>query len=118
MTAQSYMSSPRVTREGTSFEYWGRDEDTRDVIRSDGRDHVFKGTIVVQVQREAEVFLDFEDDNSFETALIIDGSLEEMEYTDRPEPPGELGYCPDCGAPLNVENDGGNGFCVNCAWNH
>ena len=113
-----YEFSYKVTLAGTSFEYWGRDEDTRDVIRSDGRDHVFEGTIVVQVRREAEVFLDFEDDNSFETAVITDGCLEETEYADRPEPPGELGYCPDCGVPLNVENEGGNGFCINCAWNH
>lgn len=113
-----YEFSYKVTLAGTSFEYWGRDEDTRDVIRSDGRDHVFEGTITVQVRREAEIFLDFEDDNSFETATIVDGCLEETEYTAHPDPPGELGYCPDCGMPLNIDNDGGNGFCINCAWNH
>lgn len=26
--------------------------------------------------------------------------------------------CPDCGAPIGLDNDGGNGFCSNCAWNH
>ena len=107
-----------VTIEGTSYEYWGRDEDTRDVIRSDGRDHIFEGKIKVIVQREVEAFYDFEDDNSFETAVIDSGLLEETAYYDRPEPPGELGYCPACGRPLSIENDGGNGFCKNCALEH
>lgn len=26
--------------------------------------------------------------------------------------------CPDCGTPIGHENDGGNGFCVNCAQKH
>jgi conserved uncharacterized protein len=29
-----------------------------------------------------------------------------------------LNYCPDCGVEINFENDGGNGFCINCALNH
>lgn len=27
-------------------------------------------------------------------------------------------FCPDCGKPISNENDGGNGFCVNCAPDH
>ena len=26
--------------------------------------------------------------------------------------------CPDCGADISIENDGGNGFCINCAPKH
>lgn len=107
-----------VTIEGTSYEYWGRDEDTREIIHSDGRDHVFEGQIIVQVEREAEVFYDFEDDNSYETTVISEGKLEQTYFSDRPEPPGELGYCPACGNPLNIENDGGNGGCIKCALDH
>lgn len=108
----------KVQLAGTSYEYWGRDDDTKEVITSPGIDHVFEGTIKVQVEREAEMFIDFEDDNSFEKAEIIDGDLEETEHYDRMEDQGEFGYCPDCGAPLDVENDGGNGFCINCAGEH
>ena len=104
-----------VSIEGTSYEYWGKDEDTKETIRSDGRDHMFEGQITVQVEREAEVFYDFEDDNSYETAVVIEGILKQTYFSDRPEPPGELGYCPNCGKPLNIENDGGNGFCMSCA---
>lgn len=114
----TYEFSYRVTLEGTSFEFCSRDEDTGEIIKSYGIDHVFEGDIIVQVERETERFLDFEDDNSFETAEIISGYLEETEYSDRMEEPGELGYCPDCGNPLNIENDGGNGFCIACAWDH
>lgn len=103
---------------GTSYEYWGRDDDTKEVITSPGVDHVFEGTIKVQVEREAEMFIDFEDDNSFEKAEIIDGDLEETEHNDRFDDPGDLGYCPDCETPLYIENDGGNGFCINCAGDH
>ncbi len=107
-----------ITLEGTSYEYWGRDEDTRAIIRSDGRDHIFEGQIVVQVGRMAEVYYDFEDDSSFETAVIIRGKLEQTYFSERPEPPGEMGYCPVCCKPLNIENDGGNGFCIKCALEH
>ena len=35
---------------------------------------------------------------------------------------GEYDYatdvCPDCGSPIGIANDGGNGFCINCAPNH
>lgn len=105
---------------GTSYEYWGRDDDTKEVITSPGIDHIFEGSIKVRVEREAEPFLDFEGDNCFEDAEIIDGDLCEIEFYDRmdtPEP-GEFGYCPDCGEPLNFDNNGGSGFCTNCAPNH
>ncbi len=108
----------KVKLAGTSYEYWGRDDDTKEVITSLGVDHIFEGNIKVAVEREADIFIDFEDDNSFANAEIIDGNLEETEHNERIEEPGEFGYCPDCGTPLDIENDGGNGFCVNCAWNH
>ena len=103
-----------VTIEGTSYDYWGRDEDTKEVIRSNGRDHVFEGYVVVQVEREVEAFYDFEDDNSYETAVVIDGKLTETSFSDRMEGPGEFGFCPECGCPLNIDNDAGTGFCIDC----
>jgi len=113
-----YEFNYNVKLAGTSYDYWGRDDDTKEVITSPGVDHVFEGIITVQVERQAEMFIDFEDDNSYENAEIIDGDLEETEHNDRMEEPGKLGFCPDCGTPLDVENEGGNGFCINCAWEH
>lgn len=135
----NYVSAERISRdnntiiyrfefhiiaEGTSYEYFGRDDDTGEVVRSAGIDHVFEGYITVEVQREADIFLDFENDNDFSNAVIIDGSINETSYTDNNSvdwdfnPPGEMGNCPDCGCTLNCDNDGGNGFCSNCAINH
>ncbi len=30
----------------------------------------------------------------------------------------QYNMCPDCGNFFGLEDDGGNGFCVNCAWKH
>ena len=46
----------------------------------------------------------------------------EIDWT--PEEPEDDGYddifdtCPDCGCDISLANDGGNGFCIDCAWNH
>ena len=92
-----------LTVEGTSFEYWGRDEDTGRTILSDGRDHVFEGTITVQVVRETEVYIDFESDSSFESAEILDCELKEISFEDRPEPEGEFGVVQETLGPTYSE---------------
>lgn len=115
----TYQFEYEVTAEGVSYDYWGRDEDTREIVRSYGTEHMFEGTVTVEVTREADIFLDFEDDSTFDTVKIVSGELVETNYKERwpEEETGELGNCPDCGCPLNPENDWG-GFCVNCAENH
>ena len=83
-----------------------------------------EGKIQVEVIREADMYLDFEGDDGFEKATIIDGKLKETNFqplfeTDDDEyVEGAYNICPDCGCKINFENDGGNGFCVNCAPNH
>jgi len=134
ITECEYLSAERIDRnneiityhfkyqlilEGTSYDYWGRDEDTREIIRSPGVDHVFEGVVIVEVEREADIYLDFESDNDFISATIISSDLSETYFHDNWDIlPGELGYCPDCGSPLDSENDGGNGFCIDCAPRH
>ncbi len=43
-----------------------------------------------------------------------------LEYEEDEELQRERAYsqCPDCGSPINRINDGGNGYCINCALNH
>ena len=41
---------------------------------------------------------------------------ENIDYDD--EPFANYNVCPDCGAEISKENDGGNGFCSKCAPNH
>ncbi|MEE1056450.1 MAG: PIN domain-containing protein [Acutalibacteraceae bacterium] len=109
-----------LTVSGTSYEYWGRDDDTREIITSPGRNHEFEGEFIVQVQRKADIFLDYTCDSSFISVEILSGDLREINYHDvfDYDEPGELGYCPDCGCPLDFDNDVGNGFCSKCAWKH
>lgn len=103
-------------KNGFMFCTWKQNADGDSVFWGDySPNYEYGGQIVVQVEREAEVFYDFEDDNSYETAIISGGKLKQTYSSERSDSPGELGYCPRCGEPLNVENDGGNGFCINCA---
>lgn len=112
-----------VELRGTSYDYWGRDDDTKEVILSYGTNHLFSGSITVEIEREANIFIDFEDSNSFDAARIVAGKLQEMSYEENFSDPeferyGKYGNCPDCGTPLDDNNVDGNGFCINCAPNH
>lgn len=115
----TYVFTYKVTVEATSFDYWGRDDDIKDIILSPGAFHQFEGTIDVEVVREADLFLDFESDNSLESVEIIEGNLIETNYQPYFEEDelleGTYTACPDCGCQINFENDGGNGFCSGCA---
>ena len=52
------------------------------------------------------------------TIILYEDNLLEVE--DLTEAPSDDGYniCPDCGERIDIENDGGNGFCIKCAQNH
>ena len=75
-----YIFKYSITLEGTSYEYWGRDDDTKEVIRSLGTEHVLKGWIEVGVDRKTGLFVDYLEDDSFESAEIIGGKLVEDSY--------------------------------------
>lgn len=119
----TYLFKYSVIAETTSFEYWGRDDDTKEILLSPSSYHKFNGSILVEVVRENSNFLDYEFDYGFESAKIITGSLEEIEYV--PWSDESDGYiadaymtCAECGSMINTDNDGGNGFCTSCAYKH
>lgn len=120
----TYVFTFRIEADATSFDYWGRDDETKQILLGPAGAHSFEGEIQVEVIREADMYLDFEGDDGFEKATIIDGKLKETNFqplfeTDDDEyVEGAYNICPDCGCKINFENDGGNGFCVNCAPNH
>lgn len=113
-----YQFKYTVEAEGISYDYWGRDDDTKELILSPGAYHRFMGTILVNVTRELETFIDYGEDSDFETVEIVSGDLKEIEYenysTDESDAPEGYTYCPHCGNPMNFENDAGTGFCVEC----
>lgn len=49
--------------------------------------------------------------------LYEDDLLEEEDLTEYSSD-DEYNICPDCGERFDIENDGGNGFCIKCAPNH
>lgn len=120
----TYMFTFRVEAEATSFDYWGRDDETKEILLEPSGTHTFEGKINVEVTREAGMYLDFEADNGFETAKNVTGALQETSYQplfdEEYEEPIEDAYsaCPECGRKINFDNDGGNGFCIDCAPNH
>lgn len=120
----TYIFIFRVEADATSFDYWGRDDDTKEIILNPAGSHTFKGEIHVEVTREADMYLDFEADDGFETAKIISGNLKETDYQPLFEEDedeyleGAYNICPDCGKKINFENDGGDGFCINCSPDH
>lgn len=74
--------------------------------------------------------LPFEDDDVYATKKmeldsyvepVFDLSEENRIYYEELERSGDddaYDTCPDCGCRIGIENDGGNGFCINCAPNH
>lgn len=118
----TYVFKYNVLAKATSFEYWAKDEYTKEILLCPSGSHTFEGIISVEVQREADMYLDFSGDNGFENVKIIEGHLVETDYQpifDYEEPlPDAFNICPDCGCQINLNNDGGNGFCVKCAPNH
>ncbi|SFL48548.1 hypothetical protein SAMN05216390_1344 [Lachnospiraceae bacterium KH1T2] len=78
-TAFTYSFEFNVVLEGTSYDYWGKDDETKEIITSLGCNHVFEGTIYIQVEREADIFIDLEE-CSFESATIVKGELKETSY--------------------------------------
>lgn len=100
-------SLAEVTLEITAeirVEYTERDEENSYYDKEDGR-YLFEE--FVQIQETHEV--------SFEANLdLYIDNLDEEEWT------GDKLYttCPACGKPISHQNDGGNGFCIDCAWKH
>lgn len=117
-TEMIYELSYQVTLSATSCDYWGRDDDTKEIITSPPNEHVFEGVIKLQVTRVVDDFVDLLYDNSFRDVSIVSGELEQTEFVsgmqeDEPYEQGE-NYCPRCGNLLTFDNDALNGFCIDC----
>lgn len=107
-----------------SFEYWGRDEDTREVYRSPANYHEFSGGVSISVIRMLQTPDDI-DNTTYSDFQIIDFEFEEIKLVTW----GETEYisddyesslikptfeCPACGQVKEIALDAGNGFCTVC----
>ena len=113
-----------VEMTGHSYDYWGRDDDTKQVITSPAFQHGVSGRVTVQIERNVDMMMDFEYEYEFENPEIIDSEFAETNYVSAYQQneddydPDAYNTCPDCNAPISYKNDGGNGFCSKCAPNH
>ncbi|KIU11765.1 PIN-like domain-containing protein [Bacillus subtilis] len=104
-----------------SCDYWGRDDDTKEAIVSPDYKHEVNGQLTISVVRTVDMLMDFEDSDDFDSSEIVSGDFEEWSFIsgdDYDDVPDAYSTCPDCSRKINTENDGGNGFCLNCAPNH
>lgn len=63
---------------------------------------------------------DLDEDNLIGEEVIGKTEPFEEKYNGEGEVVKNTAYstCPDCGAPIGIQNDGGNGFCINCTHRH
>lgn len=109
-----------VTMSSNSYEYWGRDDETKEVIESPPYGHTVQGKVEVQVVRTVEI-PDFPEFSNYDEVEIIFAEFKESAFKSPWGEEDEDEYCPEayttcpsCGRKINWENDGGNGFCIHC----
>ncbi len=107
-----------VTLTATSCDYWGRDEDTKEIITSPPNEHTFEGIIELHVKRTVDDFVDLLYENNFDDVDIVSGKLEQTNFVPGFENDFDYeeaeNYCPKCGKAISFENDALNGFCQEC----
>lgn len=114
-----YRLSYKIKATGTSQEYLGRDDDTKEVIASPDNQHEFEGIVKVQVERVIDDFIDLVTEDTYDTVYLESCELEETNFTHWSE--GEYdeydqyNLCPKCGKEITYDNDAGNGFCIACS---
>lgn len=128
-----YYVEYEVSMTGNSYEYWGRDDETKDSILSPPMKHTVGGKVTVCIHRSVSEDMDFNKDLQYEELELCDSDIKEIDFYDcnsSYEDEYEDEYdesdncnnayteCPDCGCKINHENDAGNGFCTKCAENH
>ena len=76
----------------------------------------FTGSTTVLTPNDAEMELNSEsfDEITIESVEVMDYNLTPYRNDDEPY----FAVCPDCGQPIGIRNDGGNGFCTECAEHH
>lgn len=76
----------------------------------------FTGSVTILISDDGEMEL-----NSPDFDEVNLGEIEIVDYELTPHCEDDEPFfdtCPDCGRPIGIHNDGGNGFCVDCASHH
>lgn len=76
----------------------------------------FTGNVTISIHEDGTMELgspDF-DEVTLGDVEVIDYKLIPYRNDDDPY----FAICPDCGKPIGIHNDGGNGFCTDCGIHH
>ena len=76
----------------------------------------FTGSVVVLLSEEESFELNSPDFDEVDVGKIEVAEYELSPCTMDDDPFYDI--CPDCGKPIGLINDGGNGFCSDCASSH
>lgn len=114
----TYIISYSIKISGVSHEYWGRDDDTKEIITSPGRRHECSGSIDVLVTRALDTVINWNDDFEYQNAEIQKASITEDSYED--EDSDFDVYCVECGEKIGYDWESfqrdyeGNPMCDDC----
>ena len=76
----------------------------------------FSGSVTIITPQEGAMELN---SSSFDEIIIEDVEITDYKLTPyRNDDDPYFAECPDCGQPIGIHNDGGNGFCAECAKHH
>lgn len=116
-----YIFTYNVTLSGISYDYWGRDDDTKEIILSPGRIHTFEGILQVEVSRDVDDLMNFDSfiitEASIRCGKLKQTTVEDLSFGDDFDDYSDGPVCLDCGSPL-TEEDGNSGYCRDCSINH
>lgn len=105
----SYLLTFELQTTATSYEYWGRDDDTKEIIRSPGMIHILKGEIIVEVTRDICMEEIVDGDTNYKICKIVYGDLKEIESYDSED------LCVQCGENIGCYfNKDGEPICDKC----
>lgn len=115
-----YLLTFQIKLSASSCEYWGRDDDTKEIITSPNNHHIFTGKLQVQIERVIDSFIDLIYEKGYSNPEIAFCELHETEFIEYSEYSEEFdddqyNICPRCGRKMTFEDDAGNGFCIDCS---
>ncbi len=107
----TYIVEFNLTLEAYSRRYWGRDEDTREILLSPKRIHTLNGNIRARISRSIDSYVDESINScSYDELEIVSGDLQEEESY------SEEQLCVECGREVgDYQNYFGEPICHNCA---
>lgn len=115
----TYIISYFIKMFGVSYDCWGIDNNTEDIITSPGRMHECSGRVDVSVTRKVDTAINWNEDFDYQDAMIHETFIKEDGYEDE-DSEFDIYYCSECGEKIGYEwevnqrDNEGNPLCDSC----